>query len=130
LFFSSGNRLVTVPPQALGISPGPAGVEPPAVNPVAPVPALPSNAVTPPLSAVIPPPTPPPAISSRTMEQLAEFDSILESKFQYKSTSGSNSSVLLQGSANSGPVIKCEVVEPTAGDVAVVSIPDTSAVLR
>ena len=53
-----GSRLVTVPPQALGITPSQA--EHPG-----------------------PPSTPPsPAISSRTMEQLAEFDSILESKFK------------------------------------------------
>lgn len=60
-----GNRLVTVPPQALGITPS-----------STPEPAAGDGSIThsePPSS---------PAISSRTMAELAEFDSILESKFK------------------------------------------------
>jgi hypothetical protein len=65
------------------------------------------------------------------MEQLAEFDSILESKFQYNNT-GSNNSLLLQGtstsnSSNSITMIKSEAVEPTAaaGDVVIGPVPET-----
>ncbi len=125
--------MVTVPPQALGISP--AGVEPsaaasPAATTVPPPPSLPPTAavVATPPSDVLPPPTPPPAISSRTMEQLAEFDSILESKFQYNNNTGSNNSLLLQGSSNSITMIKSEAVEPTtaaAGDVVIGPVPET-----
>jgi hypothetical protein len=129
IFFSLGNRLVTVPPQALGISP--TGVEPAAASPAATVPpSLPTPAVvaTPPTDVLPPPPTPPPAISSRTMEQLAEFDSILESKFQYNNT-GSNNSLLLQGTSNSNSItmIKSEAVEPTAaaGDAVIGPVPET-----
>merc|ERR1719507_114951 len=52
-----GSRLVTVPPQALGIPTDGSGTKSTSSSPG-------------------------PAISSRTMEQLAEFDSILESKFK------------------------------------------------
>jgi hypothetical protein len=133
IFVASGNRLVTVPPQALGISP--AGVvEPATTSPAAtvPPPSLPPTAavVTPPSDVLPPPPTPPPpAISSRTMEQLAEFDSILESKFQYNNNTGSNNnSLLLQGSSSSITMIKSEAVEPTAaaaGDVVIGPVPET-----
>jgi hypothetical protein len=67
------------------------------------------------------------------MEQLAEFDSILESKFQYNNTGViNNSSLLLQGSSNSSSnsitMIKSEAVEPTAtpaADVVIGPVPET-----
>jgi hypothetical protein len=66
------------------------------------------------------------------MEQLAEFDSILESKFQYNNNTGSSNSLLLQGnssSSNSITLIKSEAVEPTAtaaaGDVVIGPVPET-----
>ena len=85
---------MTVPPQALGISPGGQG---PAV--AVPEPASSPAVVAPPPSpaAPVPPPPPPsPAIlSSRTMEQLAEFDSILESKFQFNSSLNQSNSITI-----------------------------------
>jgi hypothetical protein len=65
------------------------------------------------------------------MEQLAEFDSILESKFQYNNTGGNNS-LLLQSTSNSSSnsiaLIKAEAVEPTAtpaADVVIGPVPET-----
>jgi hypothetical protein len=126
----SGNRLVTVPPQALGISPG--GQGPATVDSTANVGG--SVVVAPPPSPLSAPavPVPPLAISSRTMEQLAEFDSILESKFQYNNSSSSSNSSLLIQSSNSGSgansnitIIKTEQVEPAAPPVvALLASPD------
>jgi hypothetical protein len=75
-----GNRLVTVPPQALGIT---------ASSPAATGPMLVSTATAaakPPAGTAIVR-----SMSSSTMEQLAEFDSILESKFKSSSPSPSPS---------------------------------------
>ena len=78
-----GSRLVTVPPQALGITVTEGGA-----------------AVTTPGSS--------PAISSRTMEQLAEFDSILESKFKTQENGEikNGSVVVVSGSGNTKQVIQ------------------------
>ena len=74
-----GSRLVTVPPQALGINVTEGG------NGGA------SN----------------PDISSRTMEQLAEFDSILESKFKMENGEVRNGGVVVvSGSGNTKQVIQ------------------------
>merc|ERR1719225_1132016 len=73
-----GTRLVTVPPQALGItSENSSG-------------------------------SPPTAISSRTMEQLAEFDSILESKFKTESGEpmANGGVVVVSGAGNTRQVIQ------------------------
>ena len=81
-----GSRLVTVPPQALGIS---------------------TDGTS---SASSSPGAGGPAISSRTMEQLAEFDSILESKFKTESgevgevTNGGV--VVVSGAGNTRQVIQ------------------------
>eukprot|EP00092_Neocalanus_flemingeri_P016179 GFUD01017511.1.p1 GENE.GFUD01017511.1~~GFUD01017511.1.p1 ORF type:complete len:1648 (+),score=501.50 GFUD01017511.1:169-5112(+) len=78
-----GSRLVTVPPQALGISTD-------------------GNS-----SASSSPGAGGPAISSRTMEQLAEFDSILESKFKTESGEVTNGGVVVvSGAGNTRQVIQ------------------------
>ena len=78
-----GSRLVTVPPQALGIPTDGSGTKSTSSSPG-------------------------PAISSRTMEQLAEFDSILESKF--KTESGevvpNGGVVVVSGAGNTRQVIQ------------------------
>ena len=118
---------MTVPPQALGISPAPPIVvdSPPAGGKIIPAVVVggteplaanknPAAAVPIAAAVAVPPPQPspaPPAISSRTMEQLAEFDSILESKFQFNNIS--SSSLLLPGSGSGGnslTIIKSEEV--------------------
>ena len=77
-----GSRLVTVPPQALGISTEGG-----------------SNSTS---------SSPGPAISSRTMEQLAEFDSILESKFKTESGEPmpNGGVVVVSGAGNTRQVIQ------------------------
>ena len=77
-----GSRLVTVPPQALGI---------------------PTDGGTNSTSS-----SPGPAISSRTMEQLAEFDSILESKFKTESGEPvpNGGVVVVSGAGNTRQVIQ------------------------
>ena len=77
-----GSRLVTVPPQALGIS---------------------TEGGTNSASS-----SPGPAISSRTMEQLAEFDSILESKFKTESGEPmpNGGVVVVSGAGNTRQVIQ------------------------
>jgi len=78
-----GSRLVTVPPQALGISTDGSS------------------------SASSSPGAGGPAISSRTMEQLAEFDSILESKFKTESGEVTNGGVVVvSGAGNTRQVIQ------------------------
>jgi len=78
-----GSRLVTVPPQALGISTDGSS------------------------SASSSPGAGGPAISSRTMEQLAEFDSILESKFKTESVEVTNGGVVVvSGAGNTRQVIQ------------------------
>jgi len=78
-----GSRLVTVPPQALGIS---------------------TDGTS---SASSSPGAGGPAISSRTMEQLAEFDSILESKFKTESGEVTNGGVVVvSGAGNTRQVIQ------------------------
>jgi len=78
-----GSRLVTVPPQALGISTD-------------------GNS-----SASSSPGAGGPAISSRTMEQLAEFDSILESKFKTESVEVTNGGVVVvSGAGNTRQIIQ------------------------
>ena len=76
-----GSRLVTVPPQALGIT------------------VTEDGATT---------PTSSPAISSRTMEQLAEFDSILESKFKTENGAEFNNGgvVVVSGSGSTKQIIQ------------------------
>ena len=81
-----GSRLVTVPPQALGITVSEAG-------------SGGSNSGSGGASS--------PAISSRTMEQLAEFDSILESKFKMETGEMRNGGVVVvSGSGNTKQVIQ------------------------
>ena len=79
-----GSRLVTVPPQALGI------------------PTEGNNGTKSTSSS------PGPAISSRTMEQLAEFDSILESKFKTESGEpmANGGVVVVSGAGNTRQVIQ------------------------
>lgn len=78
-----GSRLVTVPPQALGITSTDGG----------------TNSTS---------SSPGPAISSRTMEQLAEFDSILESKFKTESGEpmANGGVVVVSGAGNTRQVIQ------------------------
>ena len=79
-----GSRLVTVPPQALGINVSEAGSG-----------GSGSGGAS------------SPAISSRTMEQLAEFDSILESKFKMETGEMRNGGVVVvSGSGNTKQVIQ------------------------
>jgi len=78
-----GARLVTVPPQALGISTDGSS------------------------SASSSPGAGGPAISSRTMEQLAEFDSILESKFKTETGELTNGGVVVvSGAGNTRQIIQ------------------------
>ena len=81
-----GSRLVTVPPQALGINVSEGG-------------SGGGNSGSGGASS--------PAISSRTMEQLAEFDSILESKFKMENGEMRNGGVVVvSGSGNTKQVIQ------------------------
>ena len=77
-----GSRLVTVPPQALGIN------------------VTDSSATSSPSGS--------PAISSKTMEQLAEFDSILESKFKTENNGEIKNAnvVVVSGVGNSKQIIQ------------------------